>query len=145
MHLLFILYFLGHHYCWIWGHMKTADSPARKILGSSGVLKFIQKCFVGRLCAWLIQLSLQIRWLLVLRTAVWSLAVKGDGVCGQPEVSMCTANYLNVSLFGTQLGEATFEYWANILQDLRELCIKSTETASSRLYLVFSTTFPVPT
>lgn len=93
--------------------MKTADSPAGKILGSAEVLKFIQECpycCVDRLCAWLIQLSVQIRWFLVLRTAVLSLAVKGDGVCGQSEVSVCRANYINVLLFGVQLGEAAFEY-----------------------------------
>lgn len=93
--------------------MKTADSPAGEILGSAGVLKLIQECpycYVDRLCAWLIQLSVQIRWFLVLRTAVSSLAVKGDGVCGQPEVSMYRANYINMPLFGMQLGEAAFEY-----------------------------------
>lgn len=83
--------------------MKTADSPAGKTLGSAGVLKPIQECpycYVDRLCAWLIQLSVQIRWFLVLSTAVSSLAVKGDGVLGQSEVSMCRANYNYMLLFG---------------------------------------------
>lgn len=93
--------------------MKTADSPAGKILGSAGILKLVQECqyrYVDRLCAGLILLSVQLRWFLVLRTAVSSLAVKGDGVCGQSEVSMCRANYSNAPLFGMQLGEAAFEY-----------------------------------
>ena len=92
--------------------MKTADSPAGEILGSAGVLKLVQECpssYVDRLCAWLI-LSVQIRWFLVLRTAVSSLAVKGGGVCGQSEVSTCRANDINVLLFGMQLGEAAFAY-----------------------------------
>lgn len=39
-----------------------------------------------------------------------SLDLRGDGVCGQSEVSICRAKYINVPLFGMQLGEAAFEY-----------------------------------
>lgn len=53
---------------------------------------------------------MQIRWFHVLRMDVSSLAVKGDGVYGQSEVSICRAKYINVPLFGMQLGEAAFEY-----------------------------------
>lgn len=91
--------------------MKTADSPAGKILGSAEALKLIQECpycYVDILCVWLIQLSVQIRWFLALRTAVSSLAVKGDWLYGQ--VSMCGVNYINMLLLGMQLGEAAFEY-----------------------------------
>lgn len=64
---------------------------------------------MDKLCAWLIRLSVQIRWFLVLRTAVSLITVNGDEVCGQSEC-LCVDSIILTSLFGRQLGETASEY-----------------------------------